>query len=65
MTDPIEASPSGVVDRDAVPQTRGRTKKAYVAPTLVRWGAVEDLTRFPGVGGGDETGGDTASGGGG
>ena len=63
MTDPIDAHRS-TVDRDVIEPAPRPIKKAYVAPTLVRWGAVADVTRFPGVGGGDETG-DTASGGGG
>jgi hypothetical protein len=63
VTDPIEAGPSEAVDRGVAADAVRGLKKAYSAPTLVRWGAVEDLTRS-GVGGAAE-GGDTASGGGG
>jgi hypothetical protein len=63
VTKPIEAGLSGAVDGGPGADAGRRVKKAYSAPTLVRWGAVEDLTRGgPGI---KAEGGTTGSGGGG
>lgn len=53
---PVAAPVSEAVARD----THGRRKKLYVPPTLVRWGAVEDLTRN-GAGGLTDSGTNMAS----
>jgi hypothetical protein len=63
MTDPLGAGSTHGADGRGSETPAGRSKKVYTTPTLVRWGAVEDLTRGgPGI---QAEGTTTGSGGGG